>query len=62
MSMSFGHGQPGAIMSIPPEMLKEWVQTSEPEEVLGLYKLLASDEKEDVKRQRIDEIAEEVFR
>ncbi|MHC4773387.1 MAG: hypothetical protein ACYS8S_07440 [Planctomycetota bacterium] len=58
----FGHGQPGAIMSIPPEMLEKWVQTSEPEEVIELYKLLASDENEDAKRQRIDEIIEEVFK
>ncbi len=61
MAMLFGHGQPGAIMSIPPEVLEDWVQMSEPDEVLELYKLLASDKEEDMKKQRIEAICDEVF-
>ena len=41
--------------------LNEWIQKSEPEEVLSLYQLLASDQDEEVKEQRVDELIEEVF-
>jgi hypothetical protein len=60
-ALLFGHGQPGAIMSIPPDMLEDWIQMSESEEVLALYQLLASDQDEEVKEKRIDEIIEKVF-
>jgi len=62
MALLDGHGRPGVIMDIPPEMLDEWIQTSEPERVRELYELMVSDKTEDVKKQRIDEIVEEVFK
>jgi len=54
-------GFPGAITGIPHELLREWIQMSKPEEVLELYQLLASDQDEEVKEQRIYEITEEAI-
>ncbi len=59
MRMLMAHGRPGAIKRIPSDLLDEWVQTSEPEEVLELYQLLTSDASEEDKEQRIYEISEE---
>ena len=54
-------GFPGAITGLQHEPLEEWIQMSDPEEVLGLYQLLASDQDEEVKGQRICEISEEAI-
>ena len=54
-------GFPGAITRLQHEPLEEWIQMSDPEEVLGLYQLLASDQDEEVKEQRICEISEEAI-
>ena len=61
MAVLFGHGRPGPIMEIPDDVLEEWIQNNEQEAVLNFYELLCSDEDEDLKRQRINEIVEEIF-
>lgn len=55
----YGHGRPGPITKIPPEVFDEWIQESEPKEVLQLYILLSSNETKEAKYQRIEEIFEE---
>jgi hypothetical protein len=56
--LSRHHGMPGAIYGIK-SFLKDWVQKNEPEDILALYELLASDVDNEIKKQRIEEIVDE---
>ncbi len=62
MRISDGHGRPGPIMQFPEGMLEDWMQKSQPEEILALYELLASDESEEIKEQRVAEIINEILK
>jgi hypothetical protein len=59
-AMLRGHGRPGAIGGTEI-FLEDWVQKNEPEDILALYELLASDADEEIKKQRVEEISEDYF-
>lgn len=59
-AMLRGHGRPGAISEIRI-FLDDWVKKNNPEDILELYELLASDVDKEIKEQRVEKIAEEYF-
>lgn len=53
-----GHGRPGAALSMK-SILEDWIQKNEPEDILALYELLASDIDQETKNQRVEKIIED---
>jgi len=57
----FGHGRPGAVLWINPDILSRWIKHNDPATIRQLYDLLVSDDQAAIKK-RLMEIKEEVIK
>ena len=56
----FSHGRPGAVMNLTHDVLRDWMERSDPDEIRRFYELLLSDDEEKI-AERIDAMYEEVW-
>jgi hypothetical protein len=47
----FGHGRPGAIMTLDHEVLRKWIRKNDSETVRQFYDLLVSDNQKEIEKQ-----------
>ena len=59
MSISFAHGDPGAVNLLNDDVLGSWIAINDPTTIRNFYDLLVTD-KEDLIEKRINEIFEEI--